>query len=152
MNCVADLLTLKALAEAKHLVYEASLDAEAKENFKYICEKTESICDTDIDADFVNLASNREPLSKSYKIEFSKDRLGNRLFRFVKPDGKVYADGTISESVQRSDEDIDYLYSWEFLEKYLLAHCFTLSIEDCFYRQYGFGERECKQLTISAEE
>ena len=144
MKCALELTAIRKMADVAWAEEEAKKDAEARKDYKIACANTINFCDNKLDEIFTDLALKREEICYSDKIVTSKDRLGNIIFRFVKPDGRKYANGDLSYSI----DILSPTYSWSTLSSYLHKHCFTIKTSNDSYAHYGWGTEDCTRITI----
>jgi hypothetical protein len=143
MLCAAELLQVKEKAEKAYQEEQARLDMECAIQLIKKAEKTIEFCKEVIGKDLQEKAETRKELKVEYWIKIYADRLNNELFRLIKPDGHVYADGMAS-----MDSAGDY-YSLTALQSYLEGHCYKVKIEPIEYKTYGLGTRHGNKIIIT---
>lgn len=143
MLCAAELLQVKERAEKAYQEEQARLDMECAIQLIKKAEKTIEFCKEVVGKDLQEKAEARKELKVEYWIKIYTDRLNNELFRLIKPDGYVYADGMAS-----MDSAGDY-YSLTALQDYLEGHCYKVKIEPIEYKTYGLGTRHGKKIIIT---
>lgn len=146
MKCALELAMIKKEADILWEKEEAKKDEIAKKYYKAAVVRSIEFCDTTLDAELTACASNRKKIEYVAQIQFEIDRLGNKLFKFVEPDGTKYADGTLSYSA------IGENYAWEEFVDYLHSHCFKVNVYSSEYYSYGWGKMVCKTITIGVEQ
>ena len=143
MLCAAELLQVKERAEKAYQEEQARLDMECAVQLIKKVEKTIEFCKEVVGKDLQEKAEARKELKAEYWIKIYTDRLNNELFRLIKPDGSVYADGVASMDVTG-----DY-YSLTALQDYLEGHCYKVKIEPIEYKTYNLGVRRGNKIIIT---
>ena len=142
MNCALELITLKEIATKEWELEQKRKDAEAAEKYRAMCEDTIQLCETSINDSLTERAIQRRPLSVSYKVKITTDRLGNDIFSFIRPDGRKYANGDLSYAPSKT------YYSVDILKEYLAKHCIALDTRKDWYDCYGMGSLSCTYIKI----
>ena len=143
MKCAIELIAIKAKAEEEYELEEERKDFVALKEFLEATKRTIELCENDINDTLIYRAEHRYSVLKiDYLIDYSYDRLNNKLFRFVTSDVKRYKDGSFSYSPKGE------YYSFDTLKNYLESHCLEVSTEKTTRRKYGYGECDYINLTI----
>ena len=143
MKCAIELMAIRAKAEEDYKIEEERKDLIALKEFVETTKRTIDFCENEINNALIHRAESRGyNISVSYLIDYTYDRLGNKLFKFVTSDTKRYKDGSFSYSPKGE------CYSFDTLKNYLESHCLEISTERVIRRKYGYGERDYINLTI----
>lgn len=146
MKCALELAMVRQEADILWEKEEAKKDEIAKKYYKAAVVRSIEFCDTTLDAALTACANRREKIRYAAQIQFDIDRLGNKLFKFVKPDGTKYADGTLSYSALGEN------YAWKEFVDYLHSHCFEVNVYSGEYYSYGWGKMGCKTIVIEVRQ
>lgn len=146
MKCAIELMAIRAKAEEDYKIEEERKDLVAFKEFVEATKRTIDFCENDINDALIYRAENKNRIFTSikvdYLIDYTYDRLGNKLFKFVTSDVKRYKDGGFSYSPKGE------CYSFDTLKNYLESHCLEISTERVVKRKYGYGECDYINLTI----
>lgn len=145
MKCVAEIMMIRAKAEAEYQAEQKRLDQIAHEQHTERIAKTIEFCETTINDFFVKSAQNRVEFPQfELKCEIQKDRIGNEMIiPMVKTKLSNYADGRTEH--ESSNEKFDLVALAEYLEQF----CYSIKTEEDFYWQYGWGQRPANKIVIS---
>lgn len=146
MKCAFELAMVRKKADILWEKEEAKKDEIARKYYKEATIRSIEFCDTILDTVFTACANHRKKIEYVTQIQFEIDRLGNKLFKFVKPDGTKYADGTISCSAVGEN------YAWKEFIDYLHSHCFKVNVYSSEYYSYGWGKMSCKTIYIEVKQ
>lgn len=143
MLCAAELLTLRKEAEKEYQEEQIKLDVKCALEFVEAVKNTYKLCEDIINQDLQAKARERMDLKVEYLIVKAKDRLGNELFKMVRPERRRYANGKVSLSPSGD------FYSVKELENFLASHCYKISYKETTYKNYGLGTCYCEKMIIS---
>lgn len=143
MKCAIELMAIRAKAEEDYKLEEEHKDFIALKEFMETTKRTINFCENRVNDTLVDRAKSRGyNIEVGYLIDYTYDRLGNKLFKFVTSDNKRYKDGGYSYSPKGE------YYSFDTLKNYLESHCLEVSTERVVKRKYGYGERNYINLII----
>lgn len=144
MKCAIELMAIRAKAEEDYKMEEERKDLIALKEFVETTKRTINFCENEVNNALIHRAENRSNnISVSYLVDYTYDRLGNKLFKFVTSDVRRYKDGGFSYSPKGE------CYSFDTLKNYLESHCLEVSTERIIKRKYGYGECYYTNLTIN---
>lgn len=147
MNCVAEIMFIRARAEIEYKEEQERLDLLAREERKEKIVKTIEYCETTINDFFVAKAQNRV-VNPQFEIKcvISKDRNDFEMITPLKVVKSNYAD-------LRTEHRPDYEIGFDFLtlKEYLEQFCYTVKVVKDEYWHYDRGSNRANKIIISLE-
>lgn len=142
MNCAAELIVMKEIAENEYRAEEKRRDMEAVQNHRKVVEDTIQFCETEINDCFVNLAKQRENLAVKMKLCPVLNHLNYEHVQVLKKDHPV--------KDRENHVPAGNVYDLPTLKEYLEKHCFVVEAADGIFYRYGLGtlKYDCVDLLI----
>ena len=144
MKCAAELTMIKLAAEVAYRLEEERLDEECRKRYDNIVKNTINFCENTINAELEAQARNRSTnIEYSFKVAKISDRLNHQYFCLLKPDGKKYANGTLSMI-----PDTSCTYDYETFKTYLGSFCIDIDETRSYYDTYGSGTQSAIRYRV----
>ena len=147
MKCALEMLKIQQETRKLWALEQERKDEECRKEHLQIIENTILFCETYVQEELEKQARKLtdEPnlIAISFRAKQKSDRLDHCLFSRLYADGRIYADGTRSYSVE------DTIYDLEILTKFLEEHCFTVEVSSDGYCHYGSGLQSGIKIEVS---
>ena len=147
MNCVAEIIVMRAKAETEYKAEQERLDRIAHEERRQNALKTIEYCETEINDFFVESAKSRKANPKfEIRGTIHEDRNG---FEYICPLKKVQSKYADLRTEHRPNYEIKFDFAT--LVEYLSQFCYTVKVVEDDYWHYGWGNLISKKIIISLE-
>lgn len=144
MKCALELSVMRANADKQYTFEQMLLDEQCKLKHATIVAETIDFCEHTIGPALEKRALERLPLHYSLRADLKEDRLGNLLIHPLVREKRSYANGQASEHA-----DLSRSYDVFTLKDYLEKHCFKVTLQEEWYKQYGFGNLKGVKLIVT---